>query len=44
LVLTPDTRLGLSEIVASMGAGGTGEVYRAKDLLRDRERDVAVIR
>jgi len=38
--LAPGARLGTYEIVAPLGAGGMGEVYRAKDL--KLPRDVAV--
>jgi serine/threonine protein kinase len=38
--LAPGSRLGPYEIVASIGAGGMGEVYRARDTRL--ERDVAV--
>jgi serine/threonine protein kinase/WD40 repeat protein len=38
--LAPGTRLGPYEILASIGAGGMGEVYRARDTTL--ERDVAV--
>ena len=38
--LSPGTRLGPYEIVSPLGAGGMGEVYRAKDTRL--ERDVAV--
>src|SRR5713101_4838545 len=34
--LSPATRLGPYEIVAAIGAGGMGEVYRAKDTRLDR--------
>jgi eukaryotic-like serine/threonine-protein kinase len=38
--LSPGTRLGPYEIVAAVGAGGMGEVYRARD--RKLDRDVAI--
>src|SRR5206468_3653229 len=34
--LTPSTRLGPYEIVCAIGAGGMGEVYRARDTRLDR--------
>jgi eukaryotic-like serine/threonine-protein kinase len=34
--LAPSTRLGPYEIVAFIGAGGMGEVYRARDTRLDR--------
>jgi serine/threonine protein kinase len=37
LSLTPGTRLGPYEIVAPLGAGGLGEVYRAKDTKLNRD-------
>jgi hypothetical protein len=39
-MLSPGSRLGAYEITAHVGAGGMGEVYRAKDL--KLHRDVAL--
>jgi serine/threonine protein kinase/Tol biopolymer transport system component len=36
VALTPGTRLGPYEVVAPIGAGGMGEVYRARDTRLDR--------
>jgi serine/threonine protein kinase len=36
LALTPGTRLGPYEILSAIGAGGMGEVYRARDTRLDR--------
>lgn len=41
--LTPTTRLGSYEIIAPLGAGGMGEVYRAKDLRLWREIALKVL-
>jgi serine/threonine protein kinase len=38
--IAPGTRLGPSEILAAIGAGGMGEVYRARDT--SLNRDVAL--
>jgi hypothetical protein len=40
MALSPGTRLGPYEIVGAIGAGGMGEVYRARDTRLDR--DVAI--
>ena len=36
MLLTPGTRLGPYEIVAPIGAGGMGEVFKARDTRLDR--------
>src|SRR4029077_19384437 len=41
--LAPGTRLGPFEIVAPLGAGGMGEVYRAEDTRLGREVAVKVL-
>ncbi|MGB6430516.1 MAG: protein kinase [Candidatus Acidiferrales bacterium] len=42
-MLTPGTKLGPYEVVAALGAGGMGEVYRARDPRLSREVAIKVL-
>ena len=36
MMITPGTRIGLYEVIAKIGEGGMGEVYRARDTKLNR--------
>jgi len=41
--MTPGTKLGPYEILAAVGAGGMGEVYRARDTRLDRTVAIKIL-
>jgi len=43
MALTPGTRLGPYEIQSPLGAGGLGEVYRARDTRLDRTVAIKIL-
>ena len=43
MALTPGTRVGVYEVMAPIGAGGMGEVYRAKDARLGRDVAIKVL-
>ena len=43
MALEPGTRLGHYKVISSLGAGGMGEVYRAKDTKLGREVAIKVL-
>jgi len=43
MTLAPGTRLGPYEVISSLGAGGMGEVYRARDSRLGRDVAVKVL-
>jgi hypothetical protein len=43
MTLSPNTKLGPHEIVAQLGAGGMGEVYRARDTKLGRHVAIKVL-
>jgi serine/threonine protein kinase len=43
MALTPGAKLGPYEIIAPLGAGGMGEVYRARDPQLGREVAIKIL-
>jgi serine/threonine protein kinase len=43
VTIAPDTRLGPYEVFGPLGAGGMGEVYRAKDTRLDRPAAIKIL-
>jgi eukaryotic-like serine/threonine-protein kinase len=44
VALSPGSRIGRYEVVAQIGAGGTGEVYRARDTQLHRDVALKILR
>ena len=44
MTLSPGTRLGPYEVIAAVGAGGLGEVFRARDTGLNREAAIKMPR
>lgn len=44
MTLSPGTRLGPYEVIAAVGAGGMGEVFRARDTRLNREAAIKMPR
>ena len=44
MALAPGSKLGPYEVIALIGAGGMGEVYRARDPRLNREVAIKVVR
>src|SRR5215831_4819119 len=43
MALTPGTRLGSYEVIGSLGSGGMGDVYRARDSRLNRQVAIKVL-
>ena len=43
MLLSPGTRLGPYEVISALGAGGMGEVYKARDTRLDRTVAIKVL-
>jgi len=43
LALTPGTRLGVYEVIAPIGEGGMGQVYRATDTTLGRQIAIKIL-
>jgi eukaryotic-like serine/threonine-protein kinase len=43
MAMSPGTRLGNYEVIGPLGAGGMGEVYRARDLRLNRAVAVKIL-
>jgi len=43
LALSPGTRLGVYEVTGQIGAGGMGEVYKARDTRLDRNVAIKIL-